>query len=70
MADNENITFEIRIATDGVVTFHTDGTLNAETNATGAFDVGDIAVPFIGQINATDADARTVINWIEIGEVI
>lgn len=69
-ADAETITFEVQIATDGTVTFYTDGVVNSETNATGGFDAGDIAYPFFGLLNAADADTDATINWIEVGEVI
>ena len=68
-ADAETIVFEVRIATDGGVTFFTDGVLDVESSATGGFDAGDIAFPVIGLLNASDADTETLINWIEVGEV-
>lgn len=68
-ADAETIVLEVRVSAAGVFSFYQDDVLVTVTQATGAADAGDILVPFIGLLNAADADTELKINWIEIGEV-
>lgn len=69
-ADAATHTLEVRVATDGTFTFYIDDAASTITTATGAAAAGDILVPVIGLLNATDADAEVKINWVEVGEVI
>jgi hypothetical protein len=69
-SDAETHIFEVRLSTACVATFYINGDQVTVTNANDACEAGDIMYPFFMQRNATDADTETVINWIEIGEVI
>jgi len=69
-ADAATHTLEIQVSTAGVFTFLADGVATTIDQATGAADAGDILIPVIGLLNASDADTELNINWIEIGEVL
>jgi len=69
-ADGETHTLEVRMSTAGVFTFFIDGLESTITTATGAAAAGDVMVPFFSQLNESDADTETKINWWEVGEVL
>ena len=69
-ADAETMTLEVRVSTAGVFTFYQDDVAVTITTATGAAAAGDVLIPFIFQLNDSDADTETKVNWIEIGEVV
>jgi hypothetical protein len=66
-ADAETHVLEVRVSEAGVFTFFIDGLASTISTATGAAAAGDLLVPVLGLLLASDADPEVNVNWWEVG---